>query len=200
MARDQISFGPFRLDLGLRQLSCDGAAVQLGSRALDILCVLASANGEVVTKDALMSQVWQGLVVEENNIQVHISALRKALDRTGGGQTYVVTVPGRGYRLIGAQTQPSPKSAPGVHSLTLPDKPSIAVLPFTNLSDGSNQDYFSDGITRDIITELSRFSRLAASSACITLSKAASAAPAIGSDHGAAYRCHHGRPPLGRAL
>ena len=161
MARDQISFGPFRLDLGQRQLSCNGAAVQLGSRALDILCVLASANGEVVTKDALMAQVWQGLVVEENNIQVHISALRKALDRAGGGQTYVVTVPGRGYRLIGAQTQPSPKSAlEGHNTLTLPDKPSIAVLPFTNLSDDSNQDYFSDGITRDIITELSRFSEL----------------------------------------
>ena len=70
--------------------------VQLGSRAIDILCVLASANGEVVTKDAIMSHVWHGLVVEENNLQVHISALRKALDRAGGGQSYVVTVPGRG--------------------------------------------------------------------------------------------------------
>ena len=88
-------------------------------------------------------------------------ALRKALDRAGGGHSYVITVPGRGYRLIGAQTQSGAESTPGVHhNLMLPDKPSIAVLPFTNLSDDPNQDYFSDGITRDIITELSRFSEL----------------------------------------
>ena len=109
MTQGQVSFGPFRLDPGQRLLSCDGVAVQLGSRAFDILCVLASANGEVVTKDHLMSKVWQGLVVEENNIQVHISALRKALDRAGGGQSYVITVPGRGYRLISAEIQSSEK-------------------------------------------------------------------------------------------
>ena len=161
MPQGQVSFGPFRLDPGQRLLSCDGAAVQLGSRAFDILCVLAAANGEVVTKDHLMSKVWQGLVVEENNIQVHISALRKALDRAGNGQSYVITVPGRGYRLISGQGQSSAKSPPEVHrALVLPHKPSIAVLPFTNLSDDPGQDYFSDGITRDIITELSRFSEL----------------------------------------
>jgi adenylate cyclase len=161
MAQGQISFGPFRLDPGQRLLSCDGVAVQLGSRAFDILCVLASANGEVVTKDHLMSKVWQGLVVEENNIQVHISALRKALDRAGNGQSYVITVPGRGYRLISAEAQSSERRPPEVQrTLVLPHKPSIAVLPFTNLSDDQGQDYFSDGITRDIITELSRFSEL----------------------------------------
>lgn len=161
MAREQLSFGPFRLDLDQRRLSCGDVTVQVGSRALDILSVLASANGEVVTKDQLMSQVWHGLVVEENNIQVHISALRKALDRAGGGHTYVVTVPGRGYRLIGAQTRSSADGAPEQHRrLKLPHKPSIAVLPFANLSGDPSQDYFSDGITRDIITELSRFSEL----------------------------------------
>ena len=111
MAQDQVTFGPFQLDRSQRLVSRDGVAIQLGSRALDILCVLASANGEVVSKDELMSQVWHGLVVEENNIQVHVSALRKALDRAGGGHSYVVTVPGRGYRLIGAQTQPSAPEA-----------------------------------------------------------------------------------------
>ena len=158
MAQDHVSFGPFRLDLGQRQLSCGGVPVELGSRALDILCVLAAAKGEAVSKDELMSQVWRGVVVEENNIQVHISAMRKALNRVGGGQSYVVTVPGRGYRLIGAQTQ---SSAPGVrHEPMLPHKPSIAVLPFTNLSGDPEQAYFADGITEDIITELSRFSEL----------------------------------------
>jgi len=60
--------------------------VQLANRAIDILCALAFANGEVVTKDANMSRVWHGLVVEEDNIQVQISALRKALDQAGGGK------------------------------------------------------------------------------------------------------------------
>jgi DNA-binding winged helix-turn-helix (wHTH) protein len=70
-----------------------GAPVQLGSRALDILYVLASARGEVVGKDELMSRVWPGLVVEENNLGVHVSALRKALDEGKSGQSYVVTAP-----------------------------------------------------------------------------------------------------------
>lgn len=159
MTQGQVSFGPFRLNLDQRLLSCDGVAVQLGNRAFDILCELASAKGDVVTKDHLMTKVWRGLIVEENNIQVHISALRKALDQAGGGQSYVVTVPGRGYRLIDLQS--SARGEGGDHRmLVLPHKPSIAVLPLANLSDGSNQDYFCDGITRDIITELSRFSEL----------------------------------------
>src|SRR5450755_673522 len=103
MSDDQISFGQFRLDLKGQALLRDGRPVPLGSRALDILGVLASARGDVVTKDQLMERVWPGRVVEENNIQVHISALRKALDDGNTNQSHVVTVPGRGYRLIGLQ-------------------------------------------------------------------------------------------------
>jgi DNA-binding winged helix-turn-helix (wHTH) protein len=103
MSDDQISFGQFRLDLKGQGLLRDGRPVPLGSRALDILGVLASARGDVVTKDQLMERVWPGRVVEENNIQVHISALRKALDDGNTNQSHVVTVPGRGYRLIGLQ-------------------------------------------------------------------------------------------------
>jgi DNA-binding winged helix-turn-helix (wHTH) protein len=103
MSDDQISFGQFRLDLKGQGLLRDGRPVPLGSRALDILGVLASARGDVVTKDQLMERVWPGRVVEENNIQVHISALRKALDNGNTNQSHVVTVPGRGYRLIGLQ-------------------------------------------------------------------------------------------------
>src|SRR5882724_5267232 len=104
MDRDEVNFGRFRIDLRQRELARDGVPVQLGSRARGILCVLAAANGEVVSKDELMTRVWPGLVVEENNIQVHISALRKALDEGKGGQSYLVTVPGRGYRLVGGQS------------------------------------------------------------------------------------------------
>src|SRR5262249_34783629 len=162
MDRDEVNLGRFRFDLRQRELKRDGVPVQLGGRARNILWVLASAKGEVVSKDELMTRVWPGLVVEENNIQVHISALRKALDEGEGSQTYLVTVPGRGYRLMGIQTLPS--SSTGEVELrpcpALPDKPSIAVLPFENMSDDPKQQYFADGVVEEIITALSRFSGL----------------------------------------
>ena len=100
MVEGEISFGRFRLDLARRELRRDQTLVRLGSRALDILCVLASAEGKVVSKDELMERVWAGVVVEEHNIQVHISALRKAFDEDGDGGSWIVTVPERGYRLL----------------------------------------------------------------------------------------------------
>lgn len=141
-----ITFGPFRLDRRGRSLTRAGVEISLGRRAFDVLCVLAAAGGEAVSKDVLLDQVWPGLTVEENNLQVQISALRKAL---GGGM--IATIPGRGYRLTMAPpNQPTP----------MPDvtvgKPSIAVLPFTNISGDIEQEYFADGVADDIITELSR--------------------------------------------
>ena len=96
---DQVSFGRFRLDLGQRELLRDGVPLQLGIRAFDILCVLVAAKGGIVTKDELMARVWSGIVVDESNIHVHVSALRKALDDGATGQSLVVTVPGRGSQL-----------------------------------------------------------------------------------------------------
>ena len=95
---DELSFGPFRLDLDRRVLLRDGSPVPLGGRAVDLLCALAAARGYLVTKDALMEQVWPGLAVEENNIQVQISVLRRLFRETGASD-YIITVPGRGYRL-----------------------------------------------------------------------------------------------------
>ncbi len=162
MDMDEVNLGRFRFDLRQRQLKRDGLPVQLGNRARDILWVLASANGEVVSKDELMTRVWPGLAVEENNIQVHISALRKALDEGKDGQAYVITVPGRGYRLVGTKAALSfsvgdvePRPGP-----VIPDKPSIAVLPFQSMSDDPAQQYFADGVVEEIITALSRFSGL----------------------------------------
>ncbi|HJX20872.1 MAG TPA: winged helix-turn-helix domain-containing protein, partial [Steroidobacteraceae bacterium] len=146
MSGEEVTFGRFRFDLGRRELSHDGIPVRLGSRALDVLSVLAAARGDVVTKDELLARVWPGQVVEENNLQVQVSALRKALDEEKSGQSYLVTVPGRGYRLIGV--------AGNSHGPALPDKPSIAVLPFQNMSDDPQQEYFADGIVEDIITAL----------------------------------------------
>ena len=155
MRPDDVEFGPFRLDLARRELSRDGTPVQLGGRALDILLVLAAAKGEVVTKDQLIAQVWSGAVVDENNIQVHVSALRKALDDGGGAQRYVRTVQGRGYRLVGARDR-APESDSVQHVLPVPNKPSIAVLPFANLSNDPEQEYFADGMVEDITVGLSR--------------------------------------------
>ena len=104
MGGEKVNFGPFLLDLERRELSRGGTRLQLGSRALDIPCELASAKGEVVAKDRLVERVWPGLTVEEGNIHVHISALRKVLDEGASGQSFVVTVAGHGYRLIGSHS------------------------------------------------------------------------------------------------
>lgn len=152
-----LGFGRYRLDLSRRQLLLDQRPVPLGGRALDVLCVLASARGALVTKDELMTQVWPGLVVEENNLQVHVSALRRALDPEGSGQSCIVTVPGRGYRLIGSENiRPTTTEPLAAAALALPDKPSIAVLPFANMSGDPAQEYFADGMAEEIITALSR--------------------------------------------
>jgi TolB-like protein len=161
MEGEQFSFGRFRLDLGRRELLHDEKPVRLGSRALDILCVLASSEGKVVSKDELMARVWLGAVVEENNLHVHISALRKALDEEEEESTYLVTVPGRGYRFdrpVKGETG-SARTAPVSQPPTAP-RLSIVVLPFTNLSDDREQQYFADGISEDLTTDLSRLENM----------------------------------------
>jgi len=156
MSGDAVTFGRFRLDLRRRELLRDGAPVQLGGRAIDILCVLAAAKGNVVTKDELLERVWPGLTVAESNIQVHVSALRKALDEGKDGLSYVVTASGRGYRFVGQLVTADDGKAAPQQGLPIPDRPSIAVLPFENLSGDPEQEYFADGIVEDITTALSR--------------------------------------------
>jgi TolB-like protein len=150
MTNQDVTFGPFRFDLVRRELYRDGALVRVGSRALEILALLVAARGEVVGKDELLSRVWPSQVVEENNLQVQVSALRKVFETESA--SYLVTVPGRGYRMLGIN---EPQSTP-----VLPDRPSIAVLPFENMSDDPAQEYFADGIADDIITSLCHIPRL----------------------------------------
>jgi adenylate cyclase len=148
--QQEYQFGPFRLDGHSRSLTRDGVRVSIGGRALDVLLVLAAAAGETVGKTVLFNKVWQGLTVEDNNLQVHMSALRKAL-----GHGWIVTVPGRGYQLTTpSDTEPVAQSISARPSL--PERPSIAVLPFTNMNHDPDHEYFSDGIAADIIIELSR--------------------------------------------
>jgi len=80
---EAFAFGPFRLLVARRELLAHGVPVTLGQRAFEILLTLVSRHGQLVTKDELMAEVWPGVVVEENNIQVHISAVRKVLAAAG---------------------------------------------------------------------------------------------------------------------
>jgi TolB-like protein/DNA-binding winged helix-turn-helix (wHTH) protein/Flp pilus assembly protein TadD len=107
-AQGAVEFGRFRLVPHRRELRADGVAVELGSRAFDVLTVLTEARGALVTKDEIMARVWPDTVVEENNLVVQISALRKAL---GEDRDLIRTVSGRGYRFI-AEIRGS-ASAPG---------------------------------------------------------------------------------------
>jgi predicted ATPase/DNA-binding winged helix-turn-helix (wHTH) protein len=97
---DAFVFGPFRLLVQRRELLAHGVPVTLGQRAFDVLLALVSRHGQLVTKDQLMAEVWPGIVVEENNLQVHVSALRKLLAASGAGERHLLTVAGRGYRFV----------------------------------------------------------------------------------------------------
>ncbi|CAN7799220.1 helix-turn-helix transcriptional regulator [Paraburkholderia hospita] len=108
-----IELGRFKIDLEMRTLWRDGEVVHLGSRAFDILAVVASAGGRLVSKDELMSEVWPETIVEENNIQVHLSALRKIL---GPDRNLIHTVPGRGYQLVGRPQKKSLPKGPSSHA------------------------------------------------------------------------------------
>src|SRR5947209_4303924 len=102
---EAFAFGPFRLLVARRELLAHGVPVTLGQRAFEILLLLVSRHGQLVTKDELMAEIWPGVVVEENNIQVHISAVRKVLAAAGDGDRYLLTVAGRGYRFVAGHTR-----------------------------------------------------------------------------------------------
>ena len=147
-----LEFGNYRLIRAERLLLGPKGLVELSSRSFDILALLLEGPDEVISKTELFDAVWPGLVVEENTLQVHVSALRKALD-----PGMIMTVHGRGYKYAGPRPAAASSAAPVVEEASPPTKPSIAVLPFDNMSGDPEQDYFSDGIAGDIIAELSKF-------------------------------------------
>jgi len=100
MERHAISFGAFRLVAGQRLLLEGDKPVRLGSRAFDILAALVERAGQVVGKEELIARVWPKTFVEESNLKIQVSALRRALGDGQGGHRYVVTVPGRGYNFV----------------------------------------------------------------------------------------------------
>ena len=100
-----IRIGRFELDPEMRTLNCGAARVHIGARAFDVLTLLATARGRLVTKDELIRHVWPDTIVEENNLQVHLSAVRKAL---GADRDLIVTLTGRGYLLVGRPADATP--------------------------------------------------------------------------------------------
>jgi TolB-like protein len=153
-------FGPFRLDSSAGILFHGAEPTMLGARAVALLRLLLEREGAPASKDALIEAAWPGLAVEDSNLTVQIAALRRVLAERGGGEGWIETLPRRGYRYTGpavtTDQQGAATSSPIAPALALPDKPSVAVLPFSNLSGDPAQDYFADGMVDDIITGLSR--------------------------------------------
>jgi TolB-like protein/tetratricopeptide (TPR) repeat protein len=159
-------FDGFRLDrrgLSRQDERCVFVPVAIGSRALEVLRVLVKADGDLVSKDEIMAAVWPATVVEDNNLTVQISTLRRILDQGRPDGSRIQTVAGRGYRLAVAVTRHAEDSAVSPTRVavigTRPPPPlSIVVLPFTNLDKDVDREYFADGITDDLTTDLSRIS------------------------------------------
>jgi adenylate cyclase len=160
-----LLFEDFRLDRGglsTRDQSGTFVPVMIGSRALEILAVLVERPGDLVTRDEIIKRVWPGTIVEYSNLPVQMAALRRHIDQGRMQGSCIQTVPGRGYRFIAQVTRIQAGARGDAAALRstaappLPDKPSIAVLPFQNISGELEQEYFVDGMVEEIITALSR--------------------------------------------
>lgn len=103
------AFGRFVLQQRRRQLLADGEPVEIGSRAFDVLLALVEADGTLVTKAAIRTRVWPDVIVDENNLQVQVSSLRRAL---GADRDWIATIPGRGHRFIGQRALHDPVHDP----------------------------------------------------------------------------------------
>lgn len=144
-------FGPFRLDPSGRVLFRGAQAVPLPPKAGDVLVLLLQRAGDVVAKDELLKQVWHDAFVEDGSLTRTISVLRRILGEGRNGQQYIATVSRRGYRFAAQVTQAGPQPR-----ASIPAKLMLVVLPFENLSEDRTQEYFNDGLTEEMITQLSR--------------------------------------------
>lgn len=182
--------GPFRLDGNAEMLFRGTEPLTLGDRAVALLRVLVERAGTPVSKDTLIEAAWPGVTVEESNLTVQIAALRRILAEEAGGEGWIETLPRRGYRYIGpivAEVVTAAKQAKS--GPPLPQMPSIAVLPFQNMSGDVAQDYFADGIVDDLIMALSRMPSLfvIARSSSFTYKGKAVDVKQIGHDLGVRY-------------
>ncbi|MFL6209946.1 MAG: winged helix-turn-helix domain-containing protein [Pyrinomonadaceae bacterium] len=165
------AFGPFRLDGPVRRLLRTGRPVPLKSKLYDILLLLVERHGQLVTKEELMQAVWPDRFVEENNLTVHMSALRRVLGESHRAHRYIETVPGRGYRFVakisaaraddaawggGAQTGTGLAADADANRAVK----YLAVLPFLNVHTEPELEYLADGVTESIINSLAQLRSL----------------------------------------
>jgi TolB-like protein/Tfp pilus assembly protein PilF len=141
-------FGRYRLDAEGHLLFRNGERMVLTPKALDLLIALVEAQGNLIGKEELLKRVWPSTVVEEGSLTSHISLLRRVLRGTG---EFIETIPKRGYRFIGAV-----KQTERAEVLASATRLKLVVLPFENLSVLRKHDYFSDGLTEEMITQLAR--------------------------------------------
>jgi TolB-like protein len=155
----EFAFGPFVLDTQRGKLLQQGRPVAVSSKGLQLLEALLASPGRVQTKTELMRAAWGDAAVEESNLSVQIAALRKQLGPTADGGDWITTIPRVGYRFVGLPAQGPTEEIAETRSppIEREHRPSIAVLPFANLSGEKEQEYLADGITEDIITALTRF-------------------------------------------
>lgn len=163
-------FEGYVLDLDRRELRRGVELVPTGPQVFDLLAYLVQTRERVVSKDDLLEAVWNGRIVSESTLTSHINAARKAIGDSGEAQKLIRTVARKGFRFVGDVSeeqhagpestaparQPAHREAGRASGPALPSLPSIAVLPFQNLSGDPEQAYFADGMVEDIITALSR--------------------------------------------
>ena len=151
-------FDRFCVDSDRRELRRDGVLISVEPKVFDLVVYLVDCRDRVVSKDDLINAVWHGRIVSESALATCINGARAALGDSGEEQRLIKTFPRKGLRFIGTVLpgpieHPTPAQLP---ALALPDRPSIAVLPFQNMSSEPEQEYFADGIVTDIITGLAR--------------------------------------------
>jgi DNA-binding winged helix-turn-helix (wHTH) protein len=152
-----LRFDDYALDTGTRELKRAGALVPVEPQVFDVLVLLLGNHDRVVSKDDLIEAVWQGRIVSESTLTSRINAARKAIGDSGEQQSLIRTVPRKGFRFIGeVQTEAGEAPASARVRPASSERPAIAVLPFSNMSGDPEQEYFSDGISGDIITALSK--------------------------------------------
>jgi TolB-like protein len=162
-------FGDCVLDPDRRELSRGSEVIAIGPQVFDLLLYLIENRERVVSRDSLLDAVWNGRIVSESTLASHINAARKAIGDSGQEQRLIRTVARKGFRFVGEVKEAPASEGPdslesgtttsgedAAQVLVLPDKPSIAVLPFLNLSGDPAQDYFIDGVVEDIVSALSR--------------------------------------------
>ncbi|HEX3936942.1 MAG TPA: winged helix-turn-helix domain-containing protein [Xanthobacteraceae bacterium] len=155
-------FGTCVLDLAARELRRDNLLCPVEPQVFDLLEYLIRHRARVVARDELWNKVWKGRAVSDAAIDMRVSAARQAVGDTGGEQRFIRTLRKKGFRFVGAVVEDNGQSAiPHAkdderNRAILTDHPTIAVIPFANLSGDPRQDILSDGITEDLITALGK--------------------------------------------